>query len=44
MSLSDLKRFIQIENKIMTPAKNKLLAKQKASVNMVVFKSDKDFF
>jgi len=42
--LSDLKRFIRIEDEIKTRAKNELLAKQKASANMVASKSDKDFF
>ena len=43
VSLSDLKTFIRIEDKIGTWAKNELLAKQKASANMVASKSDKDF-
>ena len=41
VSLSDLKRFIRIEDEIRTRAKNELLTKQKASANMVASKSDK---
>ena len=44
VSLSDLKRFIRIEDEIKTQAKNELLAKQKVSANMVASKSDKVFF
>ena len=41
VSLSDLKRFIWIEDEIRTRVKNKLFAKQKVSANMVASKSDK---
>ena len=44
MSLSDLKRFIQIDDKIRTRVKKELLVKQKASANMVASKSDKKNF
>jgi len=43
VSLSDLKRFIRIKDEIKTRATNELLAKQKASANMVASKSDKDY-
>jgi len=43
VSLSDLKRFIRIEDEIRTRAKNELLANQKASANMVASNVDKDF-
>ncbi|XP_020243164.1 probable DNA replication complex GINS protein PSF3 [Asparagus officinalis] len=42
VTLSDLKRFIRIEDEIWTHTKNELLAKQKASANMVATKSEKD--
>jgi len=41
--LSDLKRLMRIEDEIRTRAKNELLAKQKASADMVTSKFDKDF-
>ena len=44
MSLSDLKRFIRIEDDIRTRVKNKLLSNQKMSANMVTSRSNKDFF
>ncbi|XP_020272194.1 LOW QUALITY PROTEIN: K(+) efflux antiporter 2, chloroplastic [Asparagus officinalis] len=41
VTLSDLKRFIRIEDEIRTRTKNELLAKQKASANMVATNSEK---
>jgi len=38
-----MKRLIRIEDEIRTRAKKELLAKQKASANMVASKSDKYF-
>ena len=42
MTLSDLKRFIRIEDETRTRTKTELLAKQKASANMVATNSEKD--
>ena len=44
MTLSDLKRFIQIEDEIKTRNKNELLAKQKTSANMVASKTEDGSF
>ena len=42
MTLSDLKRFIRIEDETRTRTKTELLAKQKASANIVAAKPEKD--